>query len=277
MEKQKYRMPGDILEVLNSLKKDKSIILVTPLQKEKERLKREIRREGVVVMGVKEAIQTVKRGEAAPKCVVVDSYELVRELGLFKELENIFRDKVVIVTENEEETEELEGYVLVKQEKKKGVFYVSAESELERMAVLFSITKMKPVRGVCVVVETQKEARKVSMFLKAFGVYAEESPGKIKDRYVGIYLSNELQVQDYHLVVDMTGKVVLEKGILLKVGEYAKENESEKFSLLKQRAMSYRYRMESVLSEITPAIISGKKDFHMERFKHLQGPLRRMS
>lgn len=296
-----YRAAGDVLGVISSVSRPgESVLVVTPLREERERLSRALAQGDTRVMCVKEAVRRVKDEGRLPECVVVDGYGIIKGLGLFEEVKQIFGDKVVVVTETEDEGagegEDLQGYVLLKQQRRKGVFYVGAADEVEKMAVIFSLTKMRPVRGLCVVAGEERERRKICILLKAFGVAAEDSPGKRKEGVVGIYASDSLEMHKYALIIDLTGRISADSSVVLKVvpasgiapangnmnvsSGIASANgnisESERFNQLKQRALLYRYRIESVLSEITPCVVSGKKQICLEKFKHLQGPLRKL-
>ncbi|OAG29024.1 hypothetical protein NEDG_01163 [Nematocida displodere] len=266
---------GDIYRVIKRLvEAKKTVLVITPLAEERDVLERETAHSHVSVKRVLEAERGLAAGQA-PDVVVVDKYDIIKSLGLLDRIEKI-GEKVRLVIVAPAKPEETE-YEVFQEEKRREVFQVNAPDYVHKMAMVFALTKIKPIKGICIVLPTKKGLKRAEVFLKTFGVPTEAEPAKLKDGVVGLFLPDSIHIHAYTLVADLTMSVESTETAVLQIGPTTKTSErSSRFAKLLETGMEYKYRIESVLSLITPHVVSGKRQIDSSIVKHLQGTLRIM-
>ncbi|KAI5171159.1 hypothetical protein NEFER03_0561 [Nematocida sp. LUAm3] len=282
-EKGKYRVIGDIERVIDDIPREMKCLIVTPLLEDKLRLEKSYERWNITVKRIIEAENSIEKQEICPEVVIVDNYSVVKDLELFNRVLSMGIDRVVVITDNHNEEEMLEGYSIIEKEKTKALFYIETNGLTERMSLIFAFTKLRPIRGVCAVFSCKKELIRCHLFLEAFGIHSEENPSMVKDGVVGLFLEDTLFMHRYLLIVDFTMKITAENTMVIWAGskktrlntsQKGKSEQEKKFASLLKKALLYKYRIESVLSAITMKIIQGKEKMNFDLFKHLKGPLK---
>ncbi|KAI5186131.1 hypothetical protein NEHOM01_1296 [Nematocida homosporus] len=255
----------------------KEVLVMTSLKEERDRLESIVGSEGVSVMRMKEGLQSIRTGRKW-QVVIIDGFETVADLGWAEEVLGVVeKEKVPVVVAVGAEREEVENWKVLEGASKSGVFKVRGKTLVERMGVLFALTKMKPMRGLAVVVENDREIRRVGAFLGAFGVGVAVHPERVMDGVVGVFGPGSLRALRYNLVVDFTGEVDMGSVVVLQVGEEEGDSPGDRrFRALLDRALGYKYRIESVLTAITPPVLSGRQEMDLDIFKHFRGPLRQI-
>lgn len=282
----KIYMPVEaIVDILDGAR----IVIVTPLAKDRTRIENTISQEkegSVVVRRVIETINMFKAKEIDEESIVVISnYGVIVEMGLLNDLlEEIGERRIIVSMEGEKEEEMLKEYRMVHKTQTKREFYIEGRTHLARLGVLFSVTKARPIKNLCVIVSHPKEERRVQVFLNAFGVATEINPKKKREGVVAIfnpkYGVNKKLLEQYSLIVDNTGESDTEMledvkvGILKIVTEGPPSREDPRFKKLFETGMKYKYRIESVIKLITRNVLNGKDEIDERVVKNLKGPLR---
>lgn len=284
----KIRMPVEnIIDILQ----DEEVLIITPLTKDKNRIESMIHGEKggtVVVKRVIETINAVKSKEVQDNTtVVVNNFGIIKEMGLAEELMGELGEnrRIIVSIEGNKEEELLREYRTVSKKMVKKEFVVEGRTQLQRMGMIFSLTKVRPIKDMCIVVAYKKEERRVHVFLDAFGVRTEVNPKEKRDGIVGIFntaegVSRKL-LEQYSLIVDNTGEddsdLLREIRVgVLKIVTHGKtvKREDARFKKLLEQGMKYKYRIEGVLRLITRNVLSRKDEIDERVVKHLKGPLR---
>ncbi|KAI5192296.1 hypothetical protein NEMIN01_1925 [Nematocida minor] len=277
----------DLISIIDMLE-TKNILVVTPLSKEKTRIENSLSSDdsfSVLVRRVLESINLLKSKEVSPDVIIISKYSIIAEMGLSHDLmEAVGNSRVIVSLESDEEMEMLGSYTMVSKKMIKREFYLGGRTTLERMGILFALTKAKPIKNICIVVSHAKEERRVEVFLKAFGVKVDIDPKTKKEGSVGLFNTNNMinsrLLERYSLVIDITGGVnseVLDEvkiGILKIITHGKIVKEDARFKRLLEQAMRYKYRIEGVIRMITPNVLQRKNDIDEKAVKHLQGALR---
>ncbi|KAI5179769.1 hypothetical protein NEOKW01_0232 [Nematocida sp. AWRm80] len=271
-----FKVISEIQTVVEKVaQKREDILIITPLEQDKNKLQNEFT--DILVKKALETESDILNGNLNPSTVIIDKYSILKETNLFTRVEKVLLEKgiqiiVLIDSELEGEDDLLKEYKLVIEEKRKYLLEIKAESILERLAVVFSVTKLKPIKNICIVLPDKKEQRRIQVFLDAFGIPHKINPSKYNPNEVGLFV-NEIPIrQSYSLIIDMTNTIEPETTSVLRVSR-APKKESEKFRLLLDKALEYKYRIESIISMTTAKVLKGMEDIDPALTRYLKRPL----
>lgn len=276
---------GDVSSIVREIQKtDRTLLVITPLLEDKCAHEKHLGNPNTHVRRVLEAEDSIKTGEIQPDIIVVEGYEVLRETGLLKKVMGFSESgnkPVLIFSAGSPSEEEVFRHLPVLEcKKRKEVLEVPATTQTERMALVLALTKIKPVRGICIVVPSNREKKRTEIFLSIFGVQLGpgEKPGEKKKgaHSVSIYTPDDLGFHNHPLVLDLSLQVSGIDGVLIRVGDLSPEPsaKNEKFAGILRRTMEYKYRIESAMSLITPRVIQGKSKIDPIIVKHLKGTFR---
>lgn len=294
---------GDVPSIVREIQQtDKTILIITPLLEDKFMHEKHLGDPQTHIRRVLEAEASIRTGEIKPDVIVVEGYEVIRETGLLTKVLNFISTRkaidssdtrkaidssktgnnpvIIFSVSSPSEDEVFKSFPILECKKRKEVFEVSAKNQTERMALILALTKIKPVRGICIVVPTNREKKRMEIFLSIFGVQlgSGEKPSENKKgaNSVSIYTPDDLGLHNHPLVLDLSLQVPNIDGVLIRVGDLTPtpSPKNEKFAGMLQRTMEYKYRIESALSLITPRVIQGKNKIDPNIVKHLKGMFR---
>ncbi|KAI5155856.1 hypothetical protein NEPAR06_2066 [Nematocida parisii] len=270
----------DSISVINTLKETK-VMIITPLKKDVLCIQNRLNERQVLVKRVLEGIEALD--EVDVNCVIINKFRIIKEMGLISDLITAIGNRriIAVLEEEEDDLEELKDYKLLTKKLSRRVFYVKGSSIFDRMAMIFALTKARPIKNLCILVGTPREERRVEVFLQSFGIAVKLSPDVKTEGVVGIFSThrsiNTEILQKYSLVLDISGseQKSLEtiKASVLRMVAHT-ENEDARFKKILEQAMTYKYRIDSVIQLITPKILKRRGEIEASIVKHLQGPLR---
>ncbi|KAH9385895.1 uncharacterized protein NEMAJ01_0791 [Nematocida major] len=263
------------------------VLVVTPLRSEASTLEKTCSG----LEGVQVSIAGAKRAEellSGPEridIVILRKYKILEEMQVLSGVMEAVGDRQVIVSlEGGDEVPSLEGFALASKKVSKREFFIHGETIFQKMAVVFSVTKARPIRNLCVIVGWPKEERRVEVFLRAFGMRVEVNPPGRREGVIGVFRPDSLAarkevLEKYSLVVDMSNGAAEEaledvKTTVLRVVSPRTAPEDARFARIRDAALQYKYRIESVLNMITRHVMQGKAEIDEASVKHLHGPLR---
>ncbi|KAI5136273.1 hypothetical protein NEAUS07_1560 [Nematocida ausubeli] len=265
----------------------KKVLVVTPLTKDVHALENSLVESEENTVSVKRVLESINLLRTLDVCtVIINKYKIIEEMGLMSDLmEAIGEKRIIVALEGDsDDIEALREYQLLAKKLVRMEFFVSGKTILERMAMIFALTKSRPIKNVCIVVSHPKEERRVEVFLQSFGIKIELSPETKKEGVLAIFnTQKEIKkslLEKYSLIVDMCGDVKTDKledvkvGILKIVTHGKLQNEDKRFKKIREQALKYKYRIESVIQLITSNVLRRKSDIEENIVKHLHGPLR---
>ncbi|KAI5144453.1 hypothetical protein NEPAR04_2095 [Nematocida parisii] len=270
----------DSISVINTLKETK-VMIITPLKKDVLCIQNRLNERQVLVKRVLEGIEALD--EVDVNCVIINKFRIIKEMGLISDLITAIGNRriIAVLEEEEDDLEELKDYKLLTKKLSRRVFYVKGSSIFDRMAMIFALTKARPIKNLCILVGTPREERRVEVFLQSFGIAVKLSPDVKTEGVVGIFSThrsiNTEILQKYSLVLDISGSEqksldTIKASVLRMVAHT--ENEDARFKKILEQAMTYKYRIDSVIQLITPKILKRRGEIEASIVKHLQGPLR---
>ncbi|OAG33672.1 hypothetical protein NEIG_02080 [Nematocida sp. ERTm5] len=270
----------DSISVINTLKETK-VMIITPLKKDVLYIQNKLNERQVLVKRVLEGIEALDKVDV--NCVIINKFRIIKEMGLINDLITAIGNRriIAVLEEEEDDLEELKDYKLLTKKLSRRVFYVKGSSIFDRMAMIFALTKARPIKNLCILVGTPREERRAEVFLQSFGITVKLSPDVKTEGVVGIFSThksiNTEILQKYSLVLDISGteQKSLEniKASVLRMVPHT-ENEDIRFKKILEQAMTYKYRIDSVIQLITPKILKRRGEIEASIVKHLQGPLR---
>ncbi|KAI5168227.1 hypothetical protein NEIRO02_2490 [Nematocida sp. AWRm79] len=270
----------DSISVINTLKETK-VMIITPLKKDVLYIQNKLNERQVLVKRVLEGIEALDKVDV--NCVIINKFRIIKEMGLINELITAIGNRriIAVLEEEEDDLEELKDYKLLTKKLTRRVFYVKGGSIFDRMAMIFALTKARPIKNLCILVGTPREERRAEVFLQSFGITVKLSPDVKTEGVVGIFSThksiNTEILQKYSLVLDISGTEQkslenIKASVLRMVPDT--ENEDIRFKKILEQAMTYKYRIDSVIQLITPKILKRRGEIEASIVKHLQGPLR---